>query len=201
MQGYYPGASQIHLKLVFCPTSGKIYGAQAVGNDGVDKRIDVIATAIQGSLTVHDLSELELCYAPPVGSAKDPVNYAGMVASNIVDGLVSSIGWSEFQDQLLYPENSLFVLDVRNPEEITKTGSVAPASVNIPLNELRDRLHEVPRDGRRIVVSCMSGQRAYYACRILLQNGYAPQSIAYLSGSYLTLHAAIHHHVNESEKV
>jgi rhodanese-related sulfurtransferase len=192
MQGYYPGASQIHLKLVFCPTSGRIYGAQAVGKDGVDKRIDVIATAMQGSLTVHDLSELELCYAPPVGSAKDPVNYAGMVASNIVDGLVSSIGWSEFQDQLLHPENSLFVLDVRNPEEITKTGSVAPASVNIPLNELRDRLHEVPRDGRRIVVSCMSGQRAYYACRILLQNGYAPQSIAYLSGSYLTLHAAIH---------
>lgn len=185
-KGYFPGASVIHLKLLFCPNSGKIFGAQAIGKDGVDKRIDVIATAMQGSMTVHDLAELELCYAPPVGSAKDPVNFAGMVASNIVDKLVSSIGWSEFQDQLMYPEHALFVLDVRNPDEIAKTGPIAQDAVNIPLNELRNRILEIPRN-RRIVVSCMSGQRAYYACRILQQHGFSPHSIAYLSGSYLTL--------------
>lgn len=187
--GYYPGASQIHLKLLFCGKTGKIYGAQAVGKDGVEKRIDVIATAMQGNLTVQDLADLELCYAPPVGSAKDPVNYAGMAAQNIVDGLASAVEWFDMErlSQDAGPSGNTFILDVRNADEIASTGAVAANAVNIPLNDLRARLHEVPKDkNKRIVVSCVSGQRAYYACRILQQHGYSRTD--YLNGSYLTFH-------------
>jgi len=181
--GYYPGAQQIHLKLIFDVTTGRIYGAQAVGQDGVEKRIDVIATALQGGLTVRDLAELELCYAPPVGSAKDPVNYAGMAAENIMDGLVSQVEWHEL-DALVKDPASAFLLDVRNKGEIERTGNIAEHAHNIPLNDLRSRLDEVPRD-KKIVVSCMSGQRAYYACRILMQNGFA--DVVNVGGAYKTL--------------
>lgn len=180
--GYYPGATQIHLKILFDKATGKLHGAQAVGNDGVEKRIDVIATAMQGGMTANDLAELELCYAPPVGSAKDPVNYAGMVAQNIMDGLVQQIEWSDFRQQ---PKDAFLLLDVRNPGEIESKGKISEQAVNIPLNDLRDRLEEVPKD-KPIVVSCASGQRAYYACRILMQNGY--KDVSNLGGAYLTFH-------------
>lgn len=181
--GYYPGASTIHLKLIFDKSSGKIYGAQAVGKDGVDKRIDVIATAIQGNLTVEDLAELELCYAPPVGSAKDPVNYAGMAASNIVEGLVRDIEWNDL-DGLAKDPNTL-ILDVRNPGEVRSSGPIAHNAVHIPLDDLRGRLGELPKE-KHIVVSCASGQRAYYACRILTQNGF--ESVHNLDGAFSTFH-------------
>lgn len=182
--GYYPGASQIHLKLIFDRATGKIYGAQAVGKDGVEKRIDVIATAMQGEMLVEDLAELELCYAPPVGSAKDPVNYAGMAAQNIVEGLVSEIEWSELET--LANDNNTLIVDVRNAAEVEASGPISHNSVNIPLNDLRHRLDELPRD-KHLVVSCASGQRSYYACRILMQNGF--EHVDNLDGAYATFHA------------
>jgi rhodanese-related sulfurtransferase len=181
--GYYPRASSIHLKLVFDKVSGKIYGAQAVGQDGVDKRIDVIAAAMQGNLKVEDLAELELCYAPPVGSAKDPVNYAGMAAQNIVEGLVSDIEWNDLDELANDPET--VILDVRNPGEVRNAGPIAHGALYIPLDELRGRLGELPKD-KRIVVSCASGQRAYYACRILTQSGFP--NVSNLDGAYSTFH-------------
>jgi NADPH-dependent 2,4-dienoyl-CoA reductase/sulfur reductase-like enzyme/rhodanese-related sulfurtransferase len=182
--GYYPGAKQVHLKLIFDPKDGKIFGAQAVGEDGVEKRIDVIATAMQGHLKVDDLAELELCYAPPVGSAKDVVNMAGMAAQNIVDGLVSQVEWKDLEK--LAHDPSTVVLDVRNPGESTRTGKLTEDAVNIPLNDLRDRLGEVPKD-KHLVVSCASGQRAYYACRILKQHGF--ENVDNLGGAFATFHS------------
>lgn len=182
--GYYPGAKQVHLKLIFDPSGGKIYGAQAVGQDGIEKRIDVIATAIQGHMTVDDLAELELCYAPPVGSAKDVVNMAGMAAQNIVEGLVSQVEWKDLE-RLAHEANTLIV-DVRNPGEINNTGVIAENAINIPLNDLRSRLEELPKD-KHLVVSCASGQRAYYACRVLKQNGF--EHVDSLGGAYATFHA------------
>jgi NADPH-dependent 2,4-dienoyl-CoA reductase/sulfur reductase-like enzyme/rhodanese-related sulfurtransferase len=179
--GYFPGAKSINFKLLFNPQDGRIYGAQAVGEDGVEKRIDVIATAMQGGLTVDDLADLELCYAPPVGSAKDPVNMAGMAAQNIMDGMVTQLDWSELDEAAM--QSGTTVLDVRNKGEIQGTQPIHPKAVNIPLDELRGRLGELSRDGR-IVVSCMSGQRAYYACRILTQSGF--QKVDNLSGAYKT---------------
>ena len=182
--GYYPGAKQVHLKLVFDPNGGKIYGAQAVGEDGVEKRIDIIATAIQGNMTVDDLAEIELCYAPPVGSAKDVVNMAGMTAQNVVEGLVSQVQWKDLEKFSRDPGTVL--LDVRNPGEIAQSGKLAKGAVNIPLHELRSRLNELPKD-KHLVVSCASGQRAYYACRILMQNGF--ENVDNLGGAYATFHA------------
>lgn len=179
--GYYPGAKSINLKLVFNPDTGKIYGAQAVGEDGVEKRIDEISTAMQGNLKVEDLAELELCYAPPVGSAKDPVNIAGMAAQNIVEGLVKQIDWKDLVEAAKDP-NTVF-LDVRNPGEIEKMPVLVPGTICIPLTQLRGRLGEIPKD-KRIIVSCMSGQRAYYACRILTQSGF--DNVYNLSGAYKT---------------
>ena len=181
--GYYPGAKQVHLKLLFDPSGGKIYGAQAVGEDGVEKRIDVIATAMQGGLTVDDLAELELCYAPPVGSAKDVVNMAGMAAQNIVEGLVSQVEWRELEK--LARDPGTVILDVRNPGEVKKTGKLADKSINIPLNDLRSNLDEIPKD-KHLVVSCASGQRSYYACRILRQHGF--ENVDNLGGAYATFH-------------
>lgn len=182
--GYYPGAKSVHLKLIFNPKTGDIYGAQAVGEDGVEKRIDVIATAMQGHLKVDDLADLELCYAPPVGSAKDPVNMAGMSAQNIVEGLVSQVEWKDLEN-LAHDEKTL-ILDVRNPGEIANSGKLAHESVNIPLNDLRHRLDEIPKD-KHIVVSCASGQRAYYAYRILKQHGF--EHVDNLGGAYATFHS------------
>ena len=181
--GYYPGASPVRLKLVFDKDSAKIYGAQAVGLDGVDKRIDVIATAMQGGLLATDLAELELCYAPPIGSAKDPVNMAGMAAQNILDGLVAQIEWHDLE-KWVHDEKTI-ILDVRNPAEIEK-GKLADTAVNIPVNDLRERMSELPKD-KQYIVTCASGQRAYYACRILSQNGY--DDVSSLGGAFATFHA------------
>jgi rhodanese-related sulfurtransferase len=177
--GYYPGAEKVRLKLIFDVKTGKIYGAQAVGREGIEKRIDVIATAMQGNLTVEDFTKLELCYAPPVGS----VNYAGMAAQNIVEGLVSRIEWHEFEKAAHDP--GTLVVDVRNSDEITSSGLVAKDSMNIPLNDLRSILNEIPKD-KKLIVSCASGQRAYYACRTLVQNGF--QNVTNLDGAFLTFH-------------
>jgi NADPH-dependent 2,4-dienoyl-CoA reductase/sulfur reductase-like enzyme/rhodanese-related sulfurtransferase len=172
--GYYPGAQAIHLKLLFRKSDGLVLGAQAVGEEGVARRIDVIATAIQMKATVFDLEEDELCYAPQYGAAKDPVNMAGMIAANVVRGDAEIAPWNELNS------TKAFLLDVRQPSEFD-AGSI-PGSVNIPLGQLRSRLGELPTD-REIWVNCGVGQRAYYACRILSQHGLQARN---LSGGYST---------------
>lgn len=175
--GYYPGAEPISLKMTFDPKTGKIFGAQGIGKDGVDKRIDVIATAIRGGLTVHDLQELELSYAPPFSSAKDPVNMLGYVASNIVDGFFKTVQWHEIDDIV---KGKGFLLDVRTPEE-HGCGCIS-GSINIPLDELRDRLDELPKN-EIIYITCQVGLRGYLAARILLQNGF---DVRNLTGGFKT---------------
>ena len=172
--GYYPGAHPIHLKLLFSREDGRILGAQAVGREGVEKRIDVIATALQFGGTVHDLAETELCYAPQFGAAKDPVNLAGMLAENVLNGDMPVADW------LALTDSTALRLDVRTPDEFI-AGHI-PHAVNIPLSELRDRFHELPI-GRDIWISCGVGQRAYYAARFLAQHGYRAWT---LSGGYAT---------------
>lgn len=177
---YYPGASQMSLKLLFHPADGKIYGAQAVGAGGVDKRIDVLAVAIRAGMTVMDLQDLELCYAPPYGSARDPINYAGFVASNSIKGDVRL--WHS--DELpLRPDKVL--LDVRTPTEV-KAGTI-PGAINIPVDQLRDRLGELPKD-KGLLVFCQVGLRGYVACRILTQKGFQCRN---LTGGYKTYQAAM----------
>ncbi len=175
--GYFPGAHPLSLKLLFSPKDGRILGVQAVGKDGVDKRVDVVATAMQTGATVHDLGRLELSYAPPFGSARDPVNILGMAAANILDGLTDVRQWYDLAPDA---EGKPFVLDVRNPEE-RERGAI-PDSVFIPLNDLRARLGELPQE-REIVVYCHSGQRSYYATRVLREHGLAAYN---LSGAYKT---------------
>lgn len=172
--GYFPGAHPINLQLLFDPQTGEILGAQAVGKDGVDKRIDVIATAITAKLKVEELVDLELCYAPPIGSAKDAVNMAGMIGENIRLGRVKTITPAELESM----PGRYQIIDVRDIKERDK-GAI-PESLHIPLNELRSRLSELPRNCS-LVVSCQSGQRAYYACRILTQAGF---DCVNLSGAY-----------------
>jgi len=174
---YYPGASTLNLKLLF-GEDGRIFGAQCVGAKGVEKRIDVIATAMKGGMTVRELAELELCYAPPYGSAKDPVNYAGMVATNILDGL------TDYVTPDVIPEGSL-LLDVREPAETEL--SPMPGATCIPLGSLRQRLHELPKD-RLVVAFCKLGLRGWIAERILKENGFRA---ANLGGGTLT-HALFH---------
>ena len=175
--GYYPGAESIALKLLFAPDTGKLLGAQAVGHEGVDKRIDVLATALKAGMTVHDLAELELAYAPPYGSAKDPVNLAGMMAQNVLAGDVAVAQWPEIAS--LDPKSTV-LLDVRRDDERAK--GFIPGSIHIPLDQLRSRIDELPRD-REIMVYCQSGQRSYYAARILTQHGFRARN---LTGSYRT---------------
>jgi rhodanese-related sulfurtransferase len=182
--GYYPGAKPLALKLLYAPGTGTLLGAQVVGSDGVDKRLDVLATALQARMTVHDLAELELAYAPPFSSAKDPVNLAGMVAQNVLNGNVQAIQWHELS--ALDPNHSV-ILDVRDDAE-RREGSI-PGSVHISLPMLRSRLSELPRD-REIIPYCRSGQRSYYASRILLQHGFRVRN---LSGSYRTWRTATQH--------
>ncbi len=172
---YYPGAVNMSLKLIFAKKSGKILGAQIVGYDGADKRIDVIATAIRAGMTVYDLTELELAYAPPFSSAKDPVNMAGYTAENILKGKVRIFHWHDVQD--IDRENSI-ILDVRTRYEFAN-GSIHGA-VNIPVDSLRERLSELDRT-KTIYVLCQVGLRGYIACRILSQSGY---NCLNLSGGY-----------------
>ena len=173
---YYPGAQPMSLKLLFHPESGKVLGAQAVGADGVDKRIDVLAVAIRAGLSVFDLEELELSYAPPYGSAKDPINYAGFVAGNFLRGDVDLCPLEEIVD----PRPNQQLLDVRTPAEVSKGG--IPGAMNIPVDELRDRLNELPRD-KELLITCQVGLRGYLACRILKQHGFRCRN---LSGGYRT---------------
>jgi NADPH-dependent 2,4-dienoyl-CoA reductase/sulfur reductase-like enzyme/rhodanese-related sulfurtransferase len=172
--GYYPGARMIGLKVIFRKTDGRVLGAQALGEDApaVDKRISALAVAIQMGATIYDLEEAELCYAPQFGSAKDAVNFAGMVAVDVLDGDMPIAHWQDTE--------RAFLLDVRQPVELVVES--VPGAVNIPLNELRARLAELPRD-REILVICRSAQRAYYATRILLQNGFRARN---LSGGMLS---------------
>jgi tRNA 2-thiouridine synthesizing protein A len=164
---YYPGAKQLSLKLIY-GLDGRILGAQAVGADGADKRIDVIATAIHAGQTVQDLCDLELAYAPPFGSAKDPVNIAGYVASNVLNGSHEVMGWRELQR--LNTAGALQLVDVRTPEEF-EIGTLPNAS-NIELDHLRERLHELDKT-RPVVLFCQIGMRGYLAYRILKQHGFA----------------------------
>jgi rhodanese-related sulfurtransferase len=165
-------------KLLFEPQGGCLLGAQIVGKDGVDKRIDVVATAMRAGMTVFDLEELELAYAPPYGSARDPVNVIGFVASNMLRGDSKMLCWDSVNE--LDPAKDL-LLDVRNPSEV-RAGAIE-GHVNIPLRQLRRRLDELPRD-KRIVVYCQVGQRAYYAYRILVQNGFDAINLSGGFGTY-----------------
>lgn len=164
--GYYPGATDILLKLIFNPETGKIYGAQGIGQKGVDKRVDILATAIKGGLTIFDLPELELTYAPPFGSAKDPVNMLGYAAMNLAEGLSESIQWYQLKEELAEGKK---LLDVRNESELAQ--GAFPNATHIPLNELRDRLSELD-PSQEWIVSCHSGLRSYVAERILKQHGF-----------------------------
>ncbi len=165
--GYYPGAKPIAMKILFRKSDGRLLGAQAMGEDAVDKRISTLAMALQMGATVYDLEEAEVCYAPQFGSAKDPVNFAGMIAADILRGDMPIAHWEDVEDGLL--------LDVRSPAELA-VESVAGAT-NIPLGQLRTRLDELPRD-REILVICRSGARAYYATRMLLQKGFRARTLA-----------------------
>ena len=165
--GYYPGAKPIAMKVLFRKSDGRLLGAQALGEDAVDKRISAMATLIQMSATVYDLEESELCYAPQFGSAKDPVNFSGMVAVDVLKGDMPLTHWHELGDGV--------ILDVREPFE--QAVENVEGSVNIPLGQLRDRLDELPRD-QTINVFCRSGQRSYYATRVLLQNGFEVKNIS-----------------------
>jgi NADPH-dependent 2,4-dienoyl-CoA reductase/sulfur reductase-like enzyme/rhodanese-related sulfurtransferase len=167
--GYYPGARPMTIKLIFSSRDGTVLGAQAVGEEGVDKRIDVIAMAIQRGSTVYDLEQAELCYAPQFGAAKDPVNIAGMIAANVLRGDAPVAHWEE--DALRHSG----VIDVREPGEFA-LGHVEGA-INIPLGVLRDRMEELPRD-REILCYCAVGQRSYYASRALRQNGFKARNIS-----------------------
>jgi len=167
--GYYPGAKMLGLKVIFRKSNGKVLGAQALGQDGpaVDKRISALALAIQMGATIYDLEESELCYAPQFGSAKDPVNFAGMVAANVLRGDMPVSHWDSL--------DGAFLLDVRQPAELVVES--VPGALNIPLPQLRSRLDELPRD-REIQIICRSAQRAYYATRILLQDGFKAKNIS-----------------------
>jgi NADPH-dependent 2,4-dienoyl-CoA reductase/sulfur reductase-like enzyme/rhodanese-related sulfurtransferase len=175
---YYPGAKSMVIKVLFDPESGRILGAQAVGGAGVDKRIDVFAVAIQAGMTVFDLEEMELAYSPQYGSAKDPVNMAGFVASGLLRGDHPQI---DVETVLMSPaDQKPYLIDVRTPQEFSQ-GAI-PGAVNISVDELRTRLSEIPRD-RQIAVYCQVGQRGYLATRILLQSGYSAVNVG---GGYKT---------------
>ena len=175
--GYYPGAYPLTLKVLF-DMNGKVLGAQAVGVTGVEKRIDVIAASMRFNATVYDLEKLELSYAPPYGSAKDPVNMAGFSAENILTGICDNIQCRELESLDI---SDTIILDVRTPGEI-KRGMVTNA-INIPVDELRSRLNELDKS-KQIIVNCAVGFRAYLACRILKQNGF--DRVRNLAGGYTT---------------
>ncbi len=179
--GYYPGAKQLSLKLTFSNKTGKVLGAQAFGTEGVEKRVDVIATAIVGGLHIEDLEELDLCYAPPFSSANDPVNMASFVSANHKSGFSPTVSVEEFLSKQ-NSNKSIYVIDVRDPNEY-KRGNL-PIAVNIPLPELRERLSEIPKD-KEIYVHCQVGFRGHLATRILLQSGF--RNVFNISGGYKSL--------------
>ncbi|HIW29471.1 MAG TPA: FAD-dependent oxidoreductase [Candidatus Luteococcus avicola] len=179
--GYYPGAAQLALKLLVDPETDEILGAQGIGDDGVDKRIDVIATAIAGGLTASDLADLELAYAPAFGSAKDPVNMLGYVDQNAAQGVTGTVQWHEVGELM---EGGVHLIDVRTPAEVAN-GAI-PGAVNIPVDELRDRLDELPEGD--LVVSCAVGIRGHIAARMLTQKG---RNAKNLDGGYKTWSAGM----------
>lgn len=174
---YYPGAERVSLKLLFDPDDGKILGAQAVGGSGVDKRIDVLATAIQGGMTVFDLEEAELAYAPQYGSAKDPINMAGFIAAGVIRGDVRVVHAPRLSELV---SRNMQLVDVRTAAEYER-GAI-PGAVNIPIDNLRERLAEIDRQ-RPVIAYCQVGQRGYLASRILTQHGF---DVSNLSGGYTT---------------
>ena len=174
--GYYPDAKQIALKLIFDPKTGEILGGQGVGVDGVDKRIDVIATAIRGGITAPELADLELAYAPPFGSAKDPVNMLGYIAENMMSGLLKTAQWNETQK---YREAGYQLIDCRTPSEFGR-GAI-PGAINIPVDEIRERVSEIKKEP--ILVNCQVGQRGHTATMLLKELGFDATN---LDGGYLT---------------
>ena len=178
--GYYPGAKRISMLVVFEPGTGKILGAQAVGEDGVDKRIDVISTAIFGGLTVDDLMDLELSYSPQYGSAKDPINHAGYVGNNVNSGRTPTFQWHELEAELAKPNTIL--VDVRTADE--NQAGTTPNSINISVDDLRNHIEELK--GKRVLVHCQVGQRGHTATQILRGHGIEALN---LDGGYLTWRA------------
>lgn len=181
---YYPNAKQMSVKVLWDKQTLKILGAQIVGFDGVDKRMDVLATAIRFGAKVTDLKDLELCYAPPFGSAKDPVNMVGFTAENVINGTVKQVFWHDVEQ--LPRDGSVFLLDVRTRSEAAR--GMIDGAVNIPLDTLRDNLERLPKD-RPIYVNCHSGQRSYLACRILAANGFDCYNLA---GGWRLYESAVH---------
>ena len=174
--GYYPGAQRVSLKVLFDPTTGRLLGAQGVGLDGVDKRIDVLATAIRAGMTIDELMDLELSYAPQFGSAKDPINHVGYVGNNVLHGNTPTIQWHELQHELA---TGRILVDVRTDAENAR-GSI-PGAINIPVDVLRGHLAEL--EGQRVVVTCQVGQRGHIATQILRGHGI---DVVNLSGGYVT---------------
>jgi NADPH-dependent 2,4-dienoyl-CoA reductase/sulfur reductase-like enzyme/rhodanese-related sulfurtransferase len=177
--GYYPGAAPLQVKLLFDPEDGRLLGGQAVGSEGVDKRIDVLAVALRAGLTVYELEELELAYAPPFGSAKDPVNFAGFVAANVLEGKAPLAHAEDFEN----PRPDQVIVDVRSSTEF-EAGHI-PGAIHVPLDSLRERLQILPKD-KELLLYCRVGLRGYLAQRILLQRGYRARN---LSGGMLTWEA------------
>ena len=172
---YYPGATNMSVKTLFCPDTGKILGAQIVGFEGVDKRIDVLATAIRAGMTAAGLEELDLAYAPPYSSAKDPVNMAGYVIENVRSGLVKQFHWHDIEE-IAAGEDAVF-LDVRTDEEYARDGRLPQTTLHIPVDALRENLDRLD-PGKKIYVNCHSGLRSYIACRILSAHGFDCYNLA-----------------------
>jgi rhodanese-related sulfurtransferase len=174
--GYYPGAKQMALKLIFDPKSGEILGAQGVGSEGVDKRIDVIATAIRGGITAPELADLELAYAPPFGSAKDPINMLGYIAENMLSGLLDTAQWHEIDE---FRNRGFQLVDVRTPSEYA--AGFIPGAISIPVDEIRSRASELLN--KDLLVNCQVGQRGHTASMLLKELGF---NAINLDGGYLT---------------
>jgi len=182
---YYPGSQPISFKMLFDPETGKVLGAQAVGASGVDKRIDIVAVAVRHGLTVEDLSEMELCYAPPFGSAKDVINYAGFVASNVISGDMRIC----HVEEVLKPRDDQKIIDVRNEEEVV-SGTI-PGAKNVPLTRLRENLDKLSKE-KEYLVFCQVGLRGYLACRLLEQHGFRCRNLA---GGYRTYMMVTNQHI------
>lgn len=187
--GYYPDALPMTLKIVFSPDTGKLLGGQIVGFDGVDKRTDMLANILKCNGTIYDMQEIEHAYAPPYSSAKDPVNIAGLVAENILMGVMKIVHWDEIRNLNM---KDLVLIDVRTPEEVA-LGSLE-GQINLPVDELRERLDEIPKQ-KKIILLCGTGARSYIAARILMQNGF--DDVYNLSGGYITYETATQKQSNE----